>query len=387
MKLTSKYLKKLILEAFVEKRGKFLCWHAFGWGGQSAGQRGKMDPELMDKFGVKLRARMIKEKGFTPGNGAMYGMGVYTVMDPRDISYNKYGPLALQFEISKSAVDQSFLVIPSNHDDNQIEDYKSSATTIEEQLEAFGVLNEETAGLVKKHSDEYFGSGLALELSRLKYVRDAIKGLIFHGAQDGHVLVCYDPSLLKLTGYTSSRNSQPRYTTEIEFRFNKNPKEIHKIVKNYFDFPNSESIDQQIQTCQYVDRFMSDNEYSKEAMLDHARNGLRVEELRTLKTYMPEDTELLPDDAWERPNEDDYNEHDILYDKLLDGTLIRDEERDIDEYADLTYLGSMIDTEAQQYKARAWADFVQFIEGGAFEEMISGLDGSKKLFGIKKIKQ
>lgn len=379
MKLTSKYLKKLILEAFVEKRGKFLCWHAFGWGGQSAGQRGKMDPELMDKTGVKLRARMIKEKGFTPGNGAMYGMGVYTVMDPRDISYNKYGPLALQFEISKSAVDQSFLVIPSNHDDNQITDYKSSATTIEEQLEAFGVLNEETAGLVKKHSDEYFGSGLALELSRLKYVRDAIKGLIFHGAQDGHVLVCYDPNLLKLTGYTSSRNSQPRYTTEIEFRFNKNPEEIHKIVKKYFDFPNSESIDQQIQTSQYVDRFMSDNEYSKEAMLDHARNGLRVEELRTLKTYMPEDTELLSN--YDIPTQEDYDDHEKLFDKLMDGGLTPDEKDELLE------LETIIDNFAQQYKARAWADFVKFIEGGAFERMISGLDGSKKLFGIKKIKQ
>jgi len=379
MKLTSKYLKKLILEAFVEKRGKFLCWHAFGWGGQSAGQRGKMDPELMDKTGVKLRARMIKEKGFTPGNGAMYGMGVYTVMDPRDISYNKYGPLALQFEISKSAVDQSFLVIPSNHDDNQITDYKSSATTIEEQLEAFGVLNEETRELIKKHSDEYFGSGLALELSRLKYVRDAIKGLIFHGAQDGHVLVCYDPSLLKLTGYTSSRNSQPRYTTEIEFRFNKKPEEIHKIVKNYFDFPNSESIDQQIQTCQYVDRFMSDNEYSKEAMLDHARNGLRVEELRTLKTYMPEDTELLSN--YDTPTQEDYDDHEKLFDKLMDGGLTPDEKDELLE------LETIIDNFAQQYKARAWADFVQFIEGGSFERMISGLDGSKKLFGIKKIKQ
>jgi hypothetical protein len=379
MKLTSKYLKKLILEAFVEKRGKFLCWHAFGWGGQSAGRLGKMDPELMNKTGVKLRARMIKEKGFTPGNGAMYGKGVYTVMDPRDISYNKYGPLALQFEISKSAVDQSFLVIPSNHDDNQIEDYKSSATTIEEQLEAFGVLNEETRELIKKHSDEYFGSGLALELSRLKYVRDAIKGLIFHGAQDGHVLVCYDPSLLKLTGYTSSRNSQPRYTTEIEFRFNKNPEEIHKIVKQYFDFPNSRSTDEEIQTCQYVDRFMYDNKYSKEAMLDHARNGLRAEELRTLKTYIPEDTELLPN--YDIPTQEDYDDHEKLLDKLMNGGLTPDERWELIE------LETIIDIPVQQYKARTWADFVQFIEGGAFERMISGLDGSKKLFGIKKIKQ
>lgn len=97
MKITKKNLKCLIKEIIDPVSGKIKMYHTFGKGGSTRSSKPLAKEEVVD------RVKSIMQNGFIPGDGNLFGEGLYGYrieeFQSLKSSDNDFGNYALEFEI------------------------------------------------------------------------------------------------------------------------------------------------------------------------------------------------------------------------------------------------------------------------------------------------
>ena len=199
------------------------AYHSFGVG-ESFGHRF----ELKD---LEKVVRSISNEGFKPGEGQMYGKGIYTVLEPRFLR-KKYGNFCLIFDV----VNLDKFLILNYKKAKKIKDNQLTGHTLREQMERLGVSITDEINTICRQVDSNnrgafsYTSNYALKLSKIPEVKQKIRGLVFDGLQDGQVLVGYYPEDFSVTGYGEVHVSES--TTYKDFILSKDfYDEMYKLYK------------------------------------------------------------------------------------------------------------------------------------------------------------
>jgi len=195
MKLLMENWRQFISEEIIPFENKAIVYHAFG-----KGSRGN---ESLQKDQILNRIETLREKGFIPGEGDLYGRGIYTVRNSNDLLY-EYGDFVLKFEVQ-------------NLNKYAIFDYKEAkkvygrSHNLKQQLEQNDLLIDEDLEEICNQTDllnrrdEPFTSEQALKFSTYlennTSEKQKIHGLVFTGRKDGSVLVGYKISDFILVGF------------------------------------------------------------------------------------------------------------------------------------------------------------------------------------------
>ena len=195
MKLLFENWRQFISEEILPFENKAIVYHAFG--------RGSRGNESLQKDQILNRIETLREKGFIPGEGDLYGRGIYTVRNSNDL-LSEYGDFVLKFEVqnlNKYAIfdyKEAKKVYGRNHDLKQ--QLEQNDLSIDEDLEE--ICNQ--TDLLNRR-DEPFTSEQALKFSTYlennASEKQKIHGLVFTGRKDGSVLVGYKISDFILVGF------------------------------------------------------------------------------------------------------------------------------------------------------------------------------------------
>lgn len=195
MKLLLENWRRFLNEEIKPYTNTATAYHSFGIG-ETFGH----SFELKD---LEKVVRSISNEGFRPGAGQFYGKGVYTVLEPDDLS-SRYGKFCLIFDV----VNLDGFLILNYKKAKKIKANQSTGHTLREQMERLGIsITDELDTICKKvdlkNRDKFFvrTSDYALTLSKIPQVKEKIRGLIFEGISDGQVLVGYYPEDFSVVGY------------------------------------------------------------------------------------------------------------------------------------------------------------------------------------------
>ena len=174
--------------------------------------------------------RSISVEGFKPGDGQMYGKGVYTTLESSHLR-KEYGNFSLVFEVSNL---DKFLILPykeakkvylKNH--TLLEQMEKNNIPITYRLDEICKLvdDENKRGARTTKTAEY-----AFALSGIKHVTENIRGLVFEGKTDGKVLVGYYPEDFSVIGYGEVHVSKTSNYSE----FILDKKRFYNTVQSYY---------------------------------------------------------------------------------------------------------------------------------------------------------
>ena len=246
MKLLMENWRQFISEEIIPFENKAIVYHAFG-----KGSRGN---ESLQKDQILNRIETLREKGFIPGEGDLYGRGIYTVRNSNDLLY-EYGDFVLKFEVQ-------------NLNKYAIFDYKEAkkvygrSHNLKQQLEQNDLLIDEDLEEICNQTDllnrrdEPFTSEQALKFSTYlennTSEKQKIHGLVFTGRKDGSVLVGYKNSDFILVGFgetLSIKSTNFNNFLEDSQKFTEDMKSIYTIQN---DKINSDSFFRQIRNAFYT---------------------------------------------------------------------------------------------------------------------------------------
>jgi hypothetical protein len=204
MTLLKEYISAILNE---QKGAQWTVYHSFGDSFESHRNdivHTSSEPDEVENA-VKERISSILEDGFTPGAGAAFGKGIYTVLEFGNASH-AYGPFTLRFRVSLNG----FLIFDAAVARTVYGKYAG----IEDQLKLLG-FHSRTPKVRKLISriasaskyNKSLTSEMALEFSRQVGMQDMlaksmIKGYVFDGLGDGLVCVGFNPDDFTLTGWT-----------------------------------------------------------------------------------------------------------------------------------------------------------------------------------------
>lgn len=246
MKLLFENWRQFISEEIIPFENKAIVYHAFG-----KGSRGN---ESLQKNEILNRIETLREKGFIPGEGDLYGRGIYTVRNSNDLLY-EYGDFVFKFEVknlNKYAIfdyKEAKKVYGRNH--NLKQQLEQNDLFIDEELE---MICNETSLL--NRTDKPFTSEQALAFSTYlennASEKQKIHGLVFTGRKDGSVLVGYKNSDFILVGFgetLSIKSTNFNNFLEDSQKFTEDMKNIYTIQN---DKINSDSFFRQIRNAFYT---------------------------------------------------------------------------------------------------------------------------------------
>tara|TARA_R100000315_G_C5235456_1_gene147243 strand:+ start:3365 stop:4459 length:1095 start_codon:yes stop_codon:yes gene_type:complete len=192
MKLILENWNNFLSEEILPFKNMARAYHSFGVGSTGAYE--------FDKNMLNDVVRSIHKEGFKPGEGQLYGKGIYTVYDPHDLNV-AYGKYCLVFDVENL---DKFLIFSYR----EAKKVYGKLHKMTQQLEKNGIeIDDELRDLCDKidtlNRAKHIGftSRYALNFSKNPKIKDNVRGLIFEGAQDGKVLVGYFPKDFKLVGY------------------------------------------------------------------------------------------------------------------------------------------------------------------------------------------
>lgn len=177
---------------------------------------------------VKLMGPEIIAKGFTPGEGAYYGVGLYTCYELEDhiSDYNKdgyidltdYGPTIVEFEVQNNG---KFLILDMNPDNNQAKKvwggnyglldqlrkilggfYSNFYSKYRSKLDQWDKILKTGEGLEKNIQGFPKTAPIGRELIQFSNILSYLDGISFTGGQDYRVFVVFNTKLMKPIRYS-----------------------------------------------------------------------------------------------------------------------------------------------------------------------------------------